>query len=59
MTEKDKAFMRRAIELSHQTSLVDQAGGVFGTVIADQNGQITPKVPTGSSPKTIRPGTAR
>jgi guanine deaminase len=40
MTEKDKGFMRRAIELSAKTSLVDKAGGVFGTVIVDKNGQI-------------------
>src|SRR5712675_687889 len=40
MTEKDKGFMRRAIELSEKTSLVDKAGGVFGTVIVDRNGQI-------------------
>ena len=39
MTEKDKGFMRRAIELSEKTSLVDKAGGVFGTVIVDKNGQ--------------------
>jgi len=32
--------MRRAIELSEKTSLVDKAGGVFGTVIVDKNGQI-------------------
>lgn len=32
-------FMRRAIELSAKTSLVDNAGGVFGTVIA-KDGQI-------------------
>jgi len=40
MTEKAKGFMRRAIELSEKTSLVDKAGGVFGTVIVDKNGQI-------------------
>ena len=40
MTEQDKAFMRRAIELSAKTSLVDKAGGVFGTVIVDKHGQI-------------------
>ena len=40
MTENDKTFMRRAIELSEKTSLVDKAGGVFGTVIVDKNGQI-------------------
>lgn len=33
MTEDDKRFMRRAIELSEKTSMVDSAGGVFGTVI--------------------------
>jgi guanine deaminase len=32
-------FMRRAIELSAKTSLVDNAGGVFGTVIV-KNGEI-------------------
>lgn len=40
MTEKDKKFMRRAIELSAETSLVKKAGGVFGTVIVDKNGEI-------------------
>jgi len=40
MTERDKAFMRRAIELSAETSLVKKAGGVFGTVIVDQKGEI-------------------
>jgi guanine deaminase len=40
MTEKDKAFMKRAIELSAETSLVKKAGGVFGTVIVDPNGEI-------------------
>ena len=40
MTERDKALMRRAIELSAETSLVKQAGGVFGTVIVDRNGEI-------------------
>lgn len=30
---QDQKFMRRAIELSAKTSLVDNAGGVFGTVI--------------------------
>lgn len=39
MTEDDKRFMSRAIELSEKTSMVDSAGGVFGTVIV-QNGQI-------------------
>jgi hypothetical protein len=42
MTEKDKAFMRRAIELSAKTSLVDKAGGVFGTVIVDKHGHVRP-----------------
>jgi guanine deaminase len=40
LTERDKALMRRAIELSAETSLVKQAGGVFGTVIVDRNGEI-------------------
>jgi guanine deaminase len=40
MTEKDKTFMKRAIELSADTSLVKKAGGVFGTVIVNQNGEI-------------------
>jgi tRNA(Arg) A34 adenosine deaminase TadA len=40
MTEQDKKFMRRAIELSKNTSLVEKAGGVFGTVIVDKDGQI-------------------
>ena len=39
MTEQDRHFMARAIELSEKTSLIDSAGGVFGTVIV-QNGQI-------------------
>ena len=39
MTEDDKTFMTRAIELSEKTSLVESAGGVFGTVIV-QDGQI-------------------
>jgi guanine deaminase len=34
-----KKFMRRAIELSAKTSLVDNAGGVFGTVIV-RDGEI-------------------
>lgn len=38
-TEDDKRFMRRAIELSEKTALIDSAGGVFGTVIV-QNGKI-------------------
>ena len=33
MSNQDEEFMRRAIELSRQTSLVDSAGGVFGAVI--------------------------
>ncbi|MGP8099921.1 MAG: nucleoside deaminase [Candidatus Cybelea sp.] len=40
VTEQDKKFMRRAIELSAETSLVKKAGGVFGTVIVDKNGEI-------------------
>jgi guanine deaminase len=40
VNEQDKKFMRRAIELSAQTALVDKAGGVFGTVIVDRNGEI-------------------
>ena len=32
-------FMRRAIELSAKTSLVDNAGGVFGSVIV-KDGEI-------------------
>lgn len=39
ITEDDKRFMRRAIALSEKTSLVDSAGGAFGTVIV-QNGEI-------------------
>src|ERR1700733_450488 len=39
MTEGDKRFMSRAIALSEKTSLIDSAGGVFGTVIV-QNGEI-------------------
>ncbi len=39
MTEQDRKFMARAIELSEKTSLVDCAGGVFGTVIV-QDGKI-------------------
>jgi guanine deaminase len=39
MTEDDKRFMSRAIALSEKTSLIDSAGGVFGTVIV-QNGEI-------------------
>ena len=33
MTSDDEKFMRRAIALSEKTSLIDSAGGVFGTVI--------------------------
>jgi guanine deaminase len=33
MTDDDRKFMTRAIELSEQTGLVDGAGGVFGAVI--------------------------
>ncbi|MQT11939.1 nucleoside deaminase [Segnochrobactrum spirostomi] len=33
MTEDDKKFMQRAIALSEKTSLIDSAGGVFGSVI--------------------------
>lgn len=33
MSNQDDNFMRRAIELSRVTSLVDSAGGVFGAVI--------------------------
>ncbi len=39
MTEDDKTFMARAIALSEKTSLVDNAGGVFGCVIV-QDGKI-------------------
>jgi tRNA(Arg) A34 adenosine deaminase TadA len=39
MTDDDKAFMARAIELSEKTSLIDSAGGVFGCVIV-QDGKI-------------------
>ncbi|WP_407525961.1 nucleoside deaminase [Methylobacterium oryzisoli] len=39
MTEDDKKFMARAIELSEKTSLVESAGGVFGSVIV-QDGKI-------------------
>jgi guanine deaminase len=39
MTHQDRDFMARAIELSERTSLIESAGGVFGTVIV-QNGQI-------------------
>ncbi len=40
MTEQDRKFMRRAIELAADTSLVKKAGGVFGAVIVDKNGNI-------------------
>jgi guanine deaminase len=40
LTEKDKVFMKRAIELSSETSLVKKAGGVFGIVIVNKNGEI-------------------
>ncbi len=40
MTEADQAFMRRAIALSAETSLVRRAGGAFGTVIVDKNGDL-------------------
>ena len=40
MTEQDKKFMRRAIELATETSLVKRAGGAFGTVIVDRDGNI-------------------
>ena len=33
MTSDDETFMKRASELSEKTSLIDSAGGVFGTVI--------------------------
>lgn len=39
MTEDDKKFMTRAIKLSEQTSLIESAGGAFGTVIV-QDGKI-------------------
>lgn len=39
MTEDDKQFMARAIELSERTSLIDSAGGAFGAVIV-QDGSI-------------------
>ena len=40
MTEQDQEFMRRAIELSAETSLIKKAGGVFGTVVVDKDGNI-------------------
>ncbi|MCJ2087674.1 nucleoside deaminase [Methylobacterium sp. E-005] len=39
MTETHEDFMARAIALSEKTSLIDSAGGVFGSVIV-QDGQI-------------------
>ena len=39
MTDDDKVFMTRAIALSEQTSLIDSAGGAFGSVIV-QDGKI-------------------
>jgi guanine deaminase len=39
MTQDDARFMKRAIELSAKTSLVDNAGGVFGCVIV-RDGEI-------------------
>lgn len=39
MTSDDEKFMRRAIALSEKTSLIDSAGGVFGTVIV-RDGEI-------------------
>ena len=39
VTEDDKKFMRRAIELSEKTAMIDSAGGVFGAVIV-QDGKI-------------------
>lgn len=39
MTDDDVKFMKRAIELSEKTSLIDSAGGVFGSVIV-QDGTI-------------------
>ena len=39
MTDDDRRFMTRAIELSGQTSLVESAGGAFGCVIV-QDGRI-------------------
>lgn len=39
MTDDDARFMRRAIELSEKTSLIDSAGGAFGTVIV-RDGEI-------------------
>ena len=39
MTSDDEKFMRRAIALSEKTSIIDSAGGVFGTVIV-RDGEI-------------------
>lgn len=39
MTDDDRKFMARAIALSEKTSLIDSAGGVFGTVVV-QDGKI-------------------
>ena len=39
MGDRDEVFMRRAIELSAKTSLIDSAGGVFGSVIV-KDGEI-------------------
>ncbi|MBM6592510.1 nucleoside deaminase [Microvirga pudoricolor] len=39
MNEDDKKFMTRAIALSEKTSLIESAGGVFGTVIV-RDGEI-------------------
>lgn len=40
LTEQDKTFMRRAIELGAESSLIKKAGGPFGTVIVDKDGNI-------------------
>jgi guanine deaminase len=39
MSEQDKIFMRRAIELAATTSLVESAGGAFGAVVV-RDGEI-------------------
>jgi guanine deaminase len=39
-TEQDRKFMQRAIDLANETALVKKAGGVFGAVIVDKNGNI-------------------
>ena len=39
ISENDKKFMKRAIELSHKASMVEKSGGVFGAVIV-KNGEI-------------------